>query len=723
MVSKLSTITNGLLFSFGTGSWGVPKNSYIRAGVSQVLSRLSYGSTISMLRRLMIPIGKESKNSKIRQIHPSQIMFICNVESPEGAAIGIVLNLSLLTKISRNFPSVIVKDLIESCSYFKKINETLSSSARIVDSLINRTNVFLNGSLLGITFNSDKLIKELRNLRENSLLRYDVSIGYNKIDNEINIYSDDGRLIRPVFKVEENKLTITEIDGIDFDNLVRKNKIIYIDNNEISSSVIAFNQKELTKYKNDYCEIAPAMMLGVMASVIPWPAHSQSPRNLYSTAMGKQAMSIYSLSHLCRADTITHVLSNPQKPLIGTKMGEIMGFNSMPSGQNCIVAVACYTGFNQEDSVIMNKSSVERGLLKATSYRTHTEVDKKLSNYTIEKIGNPPLDKRRHNINYGFLDENGIIKKRNHDGSSIYVTKGDVIFGKIIIKSSKDGEDEIRDNSLAIKRGEEGYIDRIVTSITPDGYKMVKVTIRKERIPEIGDKVAARSAQKATIGILYNQEDMPFTSNGMTPDIIINPLCLPSRMTINQLLESVFGKSCCIEGTFGDATPFTEESEDIAKKICKRLGMNGFSPDGKEMLYNGFTGEPMGRVFIGPVYYQRLKHLVSDKLHSRNQGPNTTLTRQPLEGRSRDGGGKIGEMETQAIISHGSSRFLKERLCEQSDPYSVVICKTCGNFSTTEIFCKACNNNKTALVNMPYISKLVIQELNAMLIKTKITYK
>ena len=299
--------------------------------------------------------------------------------------------------------------------------------------------------------------------------------------------------------------------------------------------------------------------------------------------------------------------------------------------------------------------------------------------------------------------------------------KGDVIIGSIVSTTDKNGTEDIIDCSVVLKKGEEGYIDRFIKTVTPNGYKLVKVVLRKIRIPEIGDKFASRAAQKGTVGMTYRQEDMPWTSSGIVPDIIINPHCIPSRMTINQLMESVLGKSCCIEGDLGDSTAFTSSSVNIAEKLCKRLGMNGFERNGKEMLYNGFSGESMGMHFIGPVYYQRLKHLVSDKLHARATGPMTTLTRQPLEGRSRDGGLRFGEMERDCMIGHGTSRFLKERLFEQSDQYSVVICNSCGEFSGKTDQCNACNTDNVSRVNMPYASKLLIQELNALMIRTKIT--
>jgi DNA-directed RNA polymerase II subunit RPB2 len=712
LINRNTTITIGFRHCFATGNWGVPKTSYIRAGVSQILSRLSYGATLSHMRRVCIPIGKEAKNTKIRQINPSQIMFICPCETPEGQPVGIVLNLSLMTKISSNTPTYLVRHIVENCKEFTKLDDDLANNTT--------TKVFVNGMLIGFSPDVYDFIDELKIKRTNKVFNYDVSIGYDDVDDEVRIATDGGRLLRPVFVLKDSKLLIKESDGTNWDNLVEKGLVRYIDNAEVDNAVIAFGEQELDKYHNDYCEIAPAMMLGVMGSIIPWPDHSQSPRNCYQTSMGKQAMSMYAMSFQNRTDTVSHVIGYPQRPLVSTRMSKLMGFDEMPSGINAIVAIACYTGFNQEDSIIMSQGAVQRGLFTATSYRTHTDQEKKHSVFSFEKIGCPPLDKRKMDVNYGLLGPDGIIMKRFPKGGAVYVEKGDVLIGKTFIDSAKGQNEVMSDCSLVVKKGEEGFIDRIDITITPDGHKLVKIVIRTERVPEVGDKFASRAAQKGTCGMVYRQEDMPWTADGMCPDIIINPHCIPSRMTINQLLESVLGKTCAVNGTFGDATPFTSASTNIANDLCDHLGMTKFNGKGTEMLYNGFTGEPMGEVFMGPVYYQRLKHLVSEKIHARATGPVTTLTRQPLEGRSRDGGLRFGEMERDCMISHGTSMFLKERLCDQSDPYQAPICESCGNISTTTTKCGACGFDDVSMVGMPYVTKLVLQELNAMCIKTKI---
>ena len=456
---------------------------------------------------------------------------------------------------------------------------------------------------------------------------------------------------------------------------------------------------------------------------------------VHNCSMGKQALGIYALSYKQRTDTIVHVLDYPQRPIVGTKPGEFMGFNDMPSGINAIVAIMSYTGFNQEDSVILNQSAIDRGLFSVTSYRTITDTEKKGGMYTFETIGIPPKSSsgikqdqcgyfRRKNGNYSLLDKRGIVRK------GITVKKGDIIIGKINSKTDKStGVETKTDCSICVKQGEEGIIDMVDVTTTPNGYIMVKVKVRQQRIPEIGDKFASRAAQKGTCGAVYRQEDMPFNQDGICPDIIINPHCIPSRMTTNQLMECVLGKACVIGGTYGDATPFTYSSTDnAAQRICEMLakvGMkqgNAHERTGWENMYNGMTGEPVkAKVFMGPTYYQRLKHMVSDKIHARAHGHVTTLTRQPLEGRSRDGGLRFGEMERDCMIAHGTSRFLKERLFDCSDPYQIIVCNHCGMMTPSIDECTACRKDNVTKVNLPYAAKLLNLELMAMGIKVAIT--
>lgn len=498
-----TSITLGLKNSFSTGNWGAQKNSYIRTGVSQILSRLTFGATLSHLRRIVIPIGKEGKNTKIRQINPSQIMFICPCETPEGQLAGIVLNLAFLTKITHRTPTVIIREILERISHITLLDNYDGSNTS--------TKVMLNGIIVGFTNNVTILISELRELRKKEIIPTDVSISFDQTDDEVRIFSDDCRLIRPVFTIQNGELAISQNCGIDWDQLVEKGYIQYLDNAEVENSVIAMNPAELRQCHYDYCEIAPAMMLGVMASIIPFPNHSQSPRNCYQSSMGKQAIGVFALSHKIRTDTISYVLDYPQRSLVGTMPSDFMGFNDMPSGINVIVAIACYGGWNQEDSIILNKSAVERGLFTVTSYKTLTEEEKKRGSSTsVEHICLPVKEKRKEEYNYSNLDEHGIVRV----GS--VVKKGDVVVGKVVVKTFKNSEDEITDCSMAIRGGEEGTVDRVVNMTNSSGHKIVKVVIRNNRIPEVGDKFASRAAQK---GVCVDENTLVSLSSGMSKRI------------------------------------------------------------------------------------------------------------------------------------------------------------------------------------------------------------
>jgi DNA-directed RNA polymerase II subunit RPB2 len=438
--------------------------------------------------------------------------------------------------------------------------------------------------------------------------------------------------------------------------------------------------------------------------------------------MAKQALGVPALTFNNRSDNTMHVLDYPQRPLVSTEAAAMLGFNDMPSGQLPVVAIMTKEGFNQEDSVILNKGAIDRGLFRVTTYFSLSDKETRNNNKGYQTIEVPTLDIQRKEYNYTYLQtsgpEAGIVKRGYH------VKKDDVIIGKVFTKTGKDKTEERKDSSLAIKTGDEGIVHNIIVTSTPEGHKVVKVVLRLIRIPEVGDKFASRAAQKGTCGMIFSQEDMPFTSDGITPDLIINPHCIPSRMTINQLLETVLGKGCCMTGRFGNATPFSTSSVNTVTKICDQLESVGYERNGRETLYDPYTGKKIdAQVFMGPTYYQRLKHLVSDKMHARSKGQVTSLTRQPLEGRSRDGGLRFGEMERDAIISFGVSRFMKERLFEMSDPYSAIVCSLCGLISASQTECKCCKEDKLCRINIPYAAKLLFQELMAMNVKIELIPK
>jgi DNA-directed RNA polymerase II subunit RPB2 len=734
------SISKGLRTAFSTGNWGVHKNSYMRTGVSQVLDRMTYASTLSHLRRFVIPMAKEGKNMAIRQIDSTQYGMICPSETPEGQSAGVNLNATIMLKFSRKIQPVLVKEVMERCDVLVPVSEVK------LEDLRSSTLVFLNGEIIGITQEPDDVVDYVRRLRRVGRLDKEVSVSYDPIDEDIRIYCDEGRPMRPMFTMDDNKLLIRSKSK--WSTLIRKNMVEYVDSSEMENSVVAMYPKDIDLQFNDYCEIHPVTMLGIIAAMIPFPDHSQSPRNCYQSNMGKQALGIPALSYQHRADTKMYILQNAQRPLVTTKIADMTGANEMPSGINAIVAIMAYTGFNQEDSIIFNQSAIDRGLFVVTMYETIEESEKKGDNYSSECIRIPPVDnshevkegqpgyfKRKH-ANYSMLETEchesctpdqcdphcmkGAIKV------GMYIKKGTVLVGKVKTKVSKDTTGQYArietktDISRVAQGDEEGKVDRVYSTITPDGYRLIKIVVRNEKIPIVGDKFASRAAQKGTVGMVYSQADMPFTADGITPDIIINPHCIPSRMTVNQLIECVLGKVAALNGEFQDATPFTDQSTNAADKACAKLGALGFERHGWETMYNGFTGEQIkAKIFMGPTYYQRLKHMVSAKMHARARGRYTMMTRQPLEGRSRDGGLRFGEMERDCMIAQGTSAFVQERLCQVADPYSAPVCMNpkCGVISASETQCHACGHDQVETTAIPYAAKLLTQELNAMGLK------
>ena len=711
-ISRVNIITQGLKHCFSTGNWGVHKNSYVRAGVSQILNRLSYGGTISHFQRLVIPIGKEGKNTQIRQLHNSQIGYVCPAETPEGHSAGIVKNFCTMIKVSKNIPTIMIKDIIENINDPDLIflnNLKIEDNSKLYK-------ILLNGVWIGSTTNHIKILGILKTFRTNNILHKDISISINDINKEILIFSDQGRLLRPVMSIKDNKILLSETDNIDWDYLVDNHKIQYLDSYEIENKCIAMFEHELYKgYHYDYCEIHPSLMLGVCASIIPFPDHTQSPRNTYQSAMGKQAFSLYATSNDVRSDTIVHMLQYPQKPAVYTHMSEFMGFNDMPSGINVIVAIMSYTGFNQEDSVIFNQSSIDKGLFRSISFRTIMTQERKKSTNNFENICVPDKDIQAKNYNYQKLDENGIIRIGE------VIELNDIVVGKVLCSTKKNGKETKTDCSVRVKKHETGIVDKIFINNTPNGYKMVKIKIRKQKIPEMGDKFASREAQKGTVGIVLPAADMPYTQDGIIPDIIVNPHCIPSRMTINQLLEMLGAKSTVMNGNFKDCTAFSESSTGIIHSLQNELCGLGYNQHGNERLSSGLTGEQLeADIFIGPAYYQRLKHLVSEKIHARDHGSVQCLTRQPLEGRSRNGGLRFGEMERDCMISHGVPAFLKERLLDMSDPYEMLLCESCGQITTNKHECHICKNENIHNTTIPYACKLLFQELIAIGLKIKL---
>lgn len=724
-IVKSSTIENGLKRALSTGDFGIKQVNSNKVGVAQVLNRLTYASTLSHLRRVNTPIDKSGKLIDPRKLHGSSFGFLCPAETPEGQSVGVVKNLAYLTSVSGHSDS--------NCLYDYIIDKVVNINTENLDTdyLYGKVKVILNGRWIGVSMKPIELYNELKQQKYQGIIHIYTSIVFNYSEKTIYITNDSGRLLRPVYRVKNNKLLITpeiikkmEDSELCWNDLLLCSKledsvIEYIDNEEQKHSMICMKQEQINNgnYNYTHCEIHPSTIFGVLASCIPFPEHNQSPRNTYQCAMGKQAMGVYASNFNQRMDKTGYILNYPMKPLVETRIMNMLKIGTLSSGEQVIVAIMTHSGFNQEDSILFNRGSIDRGLFHATIYHTEKDEDKKLNGE--EELRIKPNILNTKNIKFGNYDK---LNQYGLMAENTLIEDKDIIMGKVTsIKNTKNDDNKsikYEDQSKSYKTHEESYIDKNYVNRNGDGYTFCKVRIRATRVPNIGDKFSSRHGQKGTIGHIIEERDMPFTKDGMRPDLIINPHAIPSRMTIAQLKETVLGKLLLELGLYGDGTSFGEIN---LKSICDNLQKADFESKGNELLYDGKTGEQIETsIFMGPVFYQRLKHMVADKQHSRCIGPMVNLTRQPAEGRSRDGGLRFGEMERDCMISHGASKFTKDRIYDVSDKYSVHICNSCGvivpyNESENIHRCNICENTTDfSFVKIPYSCKLLFQELISM---------
>ena len=734
-IIKSTTIETNIKRALSTGDFSSKQGGAQKVGVAQVLNRLTYVSSLSHLRRLSTPTDKSGKLIPPRKLHNTTWGFICPAETPEGQSVGVVKNMSYMAHITIGTTSIPLYDYVN--PYITELKDAMDMDM----DMFNMVKVFVNGAWIGVTSRPIELYQHLKNQKCSGIMNIYTSIVFDCAMKEIRVCNDAGRLSRPVLRVKNNKLLLTKEIALrvrnkelSWEDLVMNNKIEesvieYIDPEEQSYSLIAMSPKDLETAgklkKYTHCEIHPSAIFGILGSCIPFPDHNQSPRNCYQCAQGKQAMGIYATNFDTRMDKTAYILNYPSRPLVDTRIMGVLKLNKIPSGQNIIVAIMSHTGYNQEDSVLVNKASIDRGLFLATIYHTEKDEDKQQLNGSDEIRCKPDPQKTKGMkfANYNKVNANGFVPENT------LVENRDVIMSKVtLIKSNRNDHTKVvkyEDQSKIFKTFENTtYIDKNYTDRNGDGYNFAKVRTRTIRKPVIGDKFSSRHGQKGTTGNIIPECDMPFTKDGVKPDIIINPHAIPSRMTIGQLKETVLGKVLTQLGMFGDGTPFTSLGVDV---ICEKLQQQGFESSGNEIMYNGLTGEQMEcSVFIGPVFYQRLKHMVNDKAHSRSIGPMVRLTRQPAEGRSRDGGFRFGEMERDCMISHGASRFTRDRMYNSSDKYSVNVCNVCGmiaayNNTTHVHICHACKNSTDfSYVEIPYTCKLLFQELATMNINPRI---
>jgi DNA-directed RNA polymerase II subunit RPB2 len=759
------------------GNWGA-KAYTKRMGIVQDVNRLSYNSFMSHLRKLNLPMDSSAKVVKPRYLHSTQWGVIDPFDTPDGGNVGFHKHLAISTHITTGYNHELLYPLIK--------DDILVLEEVSHEQFDVYTKLLINGNLLGIIKNIEMFYEKLILFRRNSIIPIYTSIQWNKLDNELYIYTDSGRLCRPIFHINDNIIsyekelpkiksgqilwkgltcgTETNIPFTDIDNnkvyipsklygkkwkdngFLKGNASVieYLDAQETESSLIAMYPSEIRENISTHLEIHPSLALGIMGNQIVFPEHNQLPRDVYSCGQSRQGISLYHTNFQNRIDKTGIVLNYGQQPLVKSRYTKYINNNLQPYGENVIVAIMCYGGYNVEDSILFNRASIERGMFNTTYYNsyetieTSSKVETSETNGVIMDIKNNNVTGKKPGYDYTHLDKNGIVKEGTQLNDKI------IVIGKG--NSGIDEPDVIVDDSVKCKKGQLGVVDKSFISEGEKGFRIAKVRIREHRTPVIGDKFCSRCGQKGTVGLIIDEEDMPFTEEGLRPDIIINPHAIPSRMTIGQLVESVLNKVGCIYGTFGDCTAFINDGpkHEIYGNILLR---NGFHSSGNEMLYNGMTGEMLeSSIFIGPTYYMRLKHMVKDKINYRAKGPRAMLTRQTVQGRANDGGLRIGEMERDSIAAHGMTGFLRESMITRGDKFYMAICNKSGTLAIynkeRDIFLSpyldgplkynlAENNEYSietvskfgrsfSIICVPYCFKLLYQELQTMNVQMKL---
>jgi len=706
------------------GNWGSQVHTR-RVGVVQDINRLSFNTMISHLRKTNLPLDSSAKLVGPRVLHGSQWGFIDPIDTPDGANIGLHKTLAITTTVSRGYSREPMIQWLREKLALKLVEECGPLL------LSTMTKVIVNGLWAGSIHNPIEAIHTILLYRRNALIPIYTSATFETKLNTIFIYTDSGRVCRPIFyrvpetthfsiqnkeivkRIQEGEFTwsdlVTGFNRKNVENVESKLPQIYelnelyvgiesetnpakiqrfsddqaiidyIDPSESENAMILLGLDDLKKdgFQYTHLEIHESLIFGVMSNQIIYPENNPPTRNAFSCGQSKQAVSLYHTNYNVRMDKTAVVLNNGQKPLVKSRFMEYINEEENPYGENAIVAIMCYTGYNVEDAVLINEASIQRGLFNTTYYTVYE------SHEESSKNANTVVDKRFTNIeneenvrgtkpgyDYSKLDKFGIIKENTP------VDDKTVLIG--LTSNNMENKELRMDMSKTPKKGQLGIVDKTFITEGQEGQRIAKVRLREIRIPNLGDKMASRSGQKGTIGMIIPEKDMPFTKEGIRPDIIINPHAIPTRMTIGQLVECIVGKACAAYGGFGDCTAFNNKESKI-RLFGELLTKVGFHSSGNDLLYDGMTGQQIeSDIFIGPTYYMRLKHMVKDKINYRAQGPRTALTRQPVSGRANDGGLRIGEMERDVLISHGMNGFLKESMLERGDKYYMAICNQSG---------------------------------------------
>ena len=723
-------ITDKLNNAIATGNWGRG-----RVGVTQLLDRTNYLSTISHLRRIQSPLSRTQPNFEARDLHATHFGRICPSETPEGSNCGLVKNLALSGIISLNVPSEeIVEKLYDlGTIHFFDAKEDVKKDG---------TRIFVDGRLIGYYKDGEQLAESLRELRRNSKIHPHVGISFHKSEVEgatkrLYVNCNAGRVLRPLIIIKENKPLLTQdlLDKISkkllsWSDLLRMGVLELIDANEEENCYISLDEKNTKKHT--HLEVFPPAILGAGASIIPYPEHNQSPRNTYESAMAKQSLGFSTPMMNTSTYVRQHFMLYPQTPIVNTKAMKLLGLEDRPAGQNCVVAVLPFDGYNIEDAIVLSKASVDRGLGRTFFFRIY---DAEAKQYPGGMRDNFEIPNAEDNIRgykgekaYRLLEEDGVVT------AEAQVHGGDILIGKTspprFMEEYREFESSgpyRRDTSIGVRPSETGVVDTVVMTQSNEGGKMYKIRVRDMRIPEIGDKFASRHGQKGVLGILAKNEDLPYTSDGISPDVLINPHAFPSRMTVGMMMESICGKAASLRGSQFDGSAFVGEKMEEVKAVMDAVG---FKYSGKEKMYDGRTGKSFPvEVFIGVVYYQKLHHMVADKIHARARGQVQMLTKQPTEGRARGGGLRFGEMERDCLIAYGASMILKDRLLDESDKSDIFVCERCGLVAYHDVkqrkyVCRVCGDKaKVSSVSVAYAFKLLLQEMQSLNVAPRLLIK
>ena len=712
IIAKSTLFSHRVESAIATGSW-----TGERSGITQNMDKTNYLATISQLQRVSSMLPSDQENLMARTLHPTHYGRFCPIETPEGTEIGLRKNLAILSKVSTRVD-------LDGAKFLKKL-EAFGMDKEGEKGV----EIFFNGMYIGSVENPKEFVKKIREDRRNGELPIQLNVRNDESFKIVFISTESGRVLRPLIIVEEGiprlkneHLIQLEQNEISWNDLIEKGIIEYIDASEEENALVALSEENLTN-EHTHLEIDNIGIFGVITSLVPYGNHDQSSRLNRGSKTQKQALGIYAANYLSRLDTDISVLQYPQKPLVRSFVYDTL--RTYPAGQNLVVAIMSYKGYNMEDALVFNKGSVDRGVGRSFYFRPYSAVEMNYAGGLRDEITIPEKDASGYKTeeSYKFLEADGVIYPEAE------ANEGEVLIGKMsppkFLSEARDISIRAKkESSVTMRQEEKGVVDAVMITEDNEGNKTVQVKTREQKVPELGDKFATSHGQKGVIGMIVPEQDIPFTASGIKPDVIFNPHGLPSRMTVGYLLELLAGKVGALKGEIVDGTSFSGVSKQELENQMKSLG---FRFDGKEVMYNGITGEKMeAKIFVGNLYYLKLKYMVGNKLHGRASGKVALLTRQPIEGRSRGGALRLGEMEQQALVAHGASLLLKERY--DSDKVVLPICTKCGGIAIDDnirdkISCPICGSEDVENVEVSYAFKLLLEELQSMHIHTKFELK